>query len=238
MRPHYPLIILGIICFQCTLNIIINLLQQAINPDPKAPHFLLQAGLQFINNPTHALAPPSFYILTTWTNSRTLRIHWFDKEMNPHLEKMMTTQAAGKSEATRQLKEIRQINTKNHQKLRQQQEEEDKQKKDKAEATQCWEEHEKAAKPAKFQPPIEDPIIAYFSKNMRDIMDGVQDMETDDRNQEKENVRSPVKKCSGSSKTTSWRKGNHFVSPTKQESIPQAASWVTSFLDTFIYFHS
>jgi hypothetical protein len=92
---------------------------------------------------------------------------------------MMTTCAAGKSEAARQLEEIRQINKKNHQMLRQQQEEEDKWKKDEAEAAQRREEHEKAAELAKFQPPVEDPTIANFSKNVRGIMDGVQDMETD-----------------------------------------------------------
>ncbi len=69
-------------------------------------------------------------------------------------------------------------------------------------------------------------------------MDGLQDMETDDRTQDEEVVHSPVKKCSVSSKTTSWRKGNHLVSPTKQESIPQATPQATSFLDTFIYPHS
>ncbi len=51
-------------------------------------------------------------------------------------------------------------------------------------------------------------------------------------------MRSLVKKRSGSSKTTSRRKGNRLVSPTKQESIPQAAPWVTSFLDRLIYPHS
>ncbi len=69
-------------------------------------------------------------------------------------------------------------------------------------------------------------------------MDGVQGMETDYRTQEEEDVQSPVKKRSGSSKTASWRRGNCLVSPTKQGSIPQAAPWATSYLDTFIHTYS
>jgi hypothetical protein len=106
------------------------------------------------------------------------------------------------------------------------------------EAARCWEEHEKAVELAKFQPAVEDLTIANFSKNVRDIMDGVQDMETYTLTQDEDDVCSPVKKHSGLSKTTSRRKGDRLVSPTKQESIPQAASWATSFLNTFIYPHS
>ncbi len=153
----------------------------------------------------------------------------------------MITRGSGKLEAAKQLKEIRQMKKKNHQRQCQHKEEEDKWKKDKAEAAQRWEEDEKAAKLDKALPPVEETSIANFSKSVRDIMEGVQDMETEDRPEDEDDLeRSPFKKCPGSSKTASWRRtGICLVSPTiKQESIPQATTWMASFLDTFIYPHS
>ena len=60
-------------------------------------------------------------------------------------------------------------------------------------------------------------------------------MDRDNQTQDEEDVRSPVKKRPGSSKTTSRRNGNRLVLPTKQDPIPQAVPQATSFLDTFIY---
>jgi hypothetical protein len=104
----------------------------------------------------------------------------------------MITRGTGKSETAKQLEEIRQTNKKIYQKQRQQKEEEDKWKKDEAEAAQCQEEGEKATKLDKALPPVEDPLIATFSKSMRDIMEGVQDMETEGQPEDKDNLeRSP-----------------------------------------------
>jgi hypothetical protein len=153
----------------------------------------------------------------------------------------MTTWAAGKADAAKQqLEEIHQMNKKNHQMQRQKKEEEDKRTKDKEEAKQCWEEDKKAA--AAEEPPstTQEPSIANFSKSVRNIMEGVQVMDTDEQLEDKDDTeRSPLKKRSGLSKTASRRTGNHLVSPvTKQESVPQAATWATAFLDTFMYPHA
>ncbi len=156
-------------------------------------------------------------------------------------KEMITTRAAGKSVAAKQqLKEIRQMNKKNHQMQRQQKAEEDKWKRDKAEAAQRQEEVRKATKFAKNLPPIQEPPNADFFKSVCDIMEGVQDMETEEQPGDEDNLEcSPFKKRSGSSKTASQRTGNHLVSPsTKQVAIPLAATWTTSFLDTFIYPYS
>ncbi len=143
----------------------------------------------------------------------------------------MTTRSAGKSEAARQLKEIRQINRKNHQMLHQQQKEEDKWKKDEVEHNIGMRMKRLPNLPSSSRP-LRTPLLLISPKICtRSWMD----METDNRTQEEGDVRSPVKKCSGSNKTTSWRKGNCLVSPTKQESIPQAAPQAASFLDTFIH---
>ncbi len=164
----------------------------------------------------------------------------------------MTTQASGKLEAAKQLEKIRQMNKKNHQLQRQQQEEEDKQKKNKEEAALRREENKKAAELANAQSIMEELSIANFSRSVREIMEGVQDMGTEEEPQDNDGERSPFKKCHGSSKTASRRSGGkHLVSPpTKQEpnpqvaiisqatTIPQAATRVTSFLDKFIYPHS
>ncbi len=153
----------------------------------------------------------------------------------------MITRCTGKLETAKQLKEIRQTNKKTYQKQRQQKEEEDKPKNDEAEAARRWEEDEKATKLDKALPPAEDPSIATFSKSVRDIMEGVQDMETEGQPEDEDDLeRSPFKKRPGSSKVASRRRtGNRLVSPTtEQETIPQAAPRTISFLDTFIYPHS
>ncbi len=152
----------------------------------------------------------------------------------------MITRGSGKPEAAKQLKKIRQMNKKNHQRQHQQKEEEDEWKKDEAEVAQRWQEDEKAAKLEKALPPVEEPSIANFSKSMCDIMEGVHDTETEDQPKDEDDLEcSPFKKHPGSSKTAYWRRtGNCLVSPTtEQESIPQAATQMTSFLDTFIYPH-
>jgi hypothetical protein len=85
-------------------------------------------------------------------------------------KKMMTTWASGKSEAAKQLKEIRQMNKKNHQLQRQQQEEEDKQKKEEEEVARCREENKKAAELANAQSIVEEPSIDNFSRSVCEIM--------------------------------------------------------------------
>ena len=164
----------------------------------------------------------------------------------------MTTRASGKSEAAKQLEEIHQMNKKNHQLQRQQQEEEDKQKKEEEEAAQRREEDKKAAELANTQSIVEEPSIADFSRSVREIMEGVQDMDTEKQPQANDGERSPFKKRHGSSKLASRRSGGKRLvsSPTVQEptpqvvitsqatTIPQAPTCVTSFLDKFIYPHS
>jgi hypothetical protein len=213
---------------------------------PKAP---LPPPAPNISPPCHPpslpLLPPSnrapdltsYDILMAGLYPRPLTI-LMTRKLN---KEMMTTRATGKSFAAKQqVKEIRQMNKKNHQMQRQQKEEEDKWKRDKAEAARPREEERKAAELAKNLPPIQEPPNADFSKSMHDIMEGVQDMETEEQPGDEDNLElSPFKKCPGSSKTASQRTGNNLVSPsTEQEAIPLAATWTTSFLDTFIYPYS
>ncbi len=125
-----------------------------------------------------------------------------------------------------QLEEIRQMNKKNHQMQCQKKKEDDKLKKDKEEAVRRRKEDERAA--AAEEPPstTQEPSIANFSKSMRDIMEGVQVMDTDKQLEDDDDTEhSPLKKCPSLSKMASRRTGNHLVSPvTEQESVPQAAT--------------
>jgi hypothetical protein len=98
----------------------------------------------------------------------------------------------------RELEEIRQMNKRNHQLQRQTEEEESKRQQDeKADAAP-------EDRPMGSEPPRED-AISDFTKEVHNIMSGVQDMETS--NMEKGNnddtMRSPVKKRQGSSKSSS-----------------------------------
>jgi hypothetical protein len=147
---------------------------------------------------------------------------------------MMNTRASGKAAATKQqleLKEIRQMNKKNHQMQCQKKEEEDKRRQD--------EEEKKAAAAEEPSSPARDHTLANFTQSVCGIMEGVQDMETDKpAGVGDDTERSPLKKWSGSSKTGSQRTGTRLVSPPDQGTATQSVSRATAFLDTFIYPHA
>jgi hypothetical protein len=138
-----------------------------------------------------ALDSALVYLPTAWLYLRGLE----GLAMRKLSKERMITRGTGKSEMAKQLEEIRQTNEKTYQKQRQQKEEEDKRKKDKAEAARRREEDEKATELDKALPPVEDPsIAATFSKSVRDIMEGVQDMETEGQPEDEDDLeRSPLK---------------------------------------------
>ncbi len=86
---------------------------------------------------------------------------------------------------------------------------------------------------------MEDAILN-FSNEVHSIMNGVQDMESDDAAlEDKDDMHSPIKTHQGSSKTSSqWNATARQVSPTKSGTTVQSSTWSTSFLDTFVYPHS
>ncbi len=124
----------------------------------------------------------------------------------------MNTRTSGKAAATKQqleLKEIRQMNKKNHQMQRQKKEEEVKQRQDK--------EEKKAAAAEEPSLPARDHTLDNFTQSVCGIMEGVQDMETDKpAGVGDDTERSPLKKQSGLSKTGSQRTGTRLVSPPDQ----------------------
>jgi hypothetical protein len=98
---------------------------------------------------------------------------------------------------TRELDEIRQMNKRNHQLQRQWEEEEAKQQQDKEVGTPPGD------NPMDSAPSAEDAISNFVSK-VHNIMNGVQNMETSNTEKAVNNdIRSPVKKRQGSSKTSS-----------------------------------
>ncbi len=87
-------------------------------------------------------------------------------------------------------------------------------------------------------PTMEDTISNFLNK-VHDIMNRVQDMETDDAAMDNtDNMRSPVKKRQGSSKTSSQRTTNaRQVSPTKSGPTILPSTRKATFLDNFVYPH-
>jgi hypothetical protein len=112
---------------------------------------------------------------------------------------MMNLRSSGNKDKdlTRKLDKIWQMNKQNHQLQRQREEEEAKQQQDKEAGTPPEDD------PVDFAPSAEDAISNFVSK-VHNIMNGVQNMETS--NTEKavnDDICLPVKKCQGSSKTSS-----------------------------------
>ncbi len=104
------------------------------------------------------------------------------------------------------------MNKKNYQMQRQREEEEEKRQKDTEAATPAEEEASFDLKMA-----TED-AISNFLNDVHNIMNGVQEMETNDTGvDDDDNIHSPVKKRQGSSKTSSRRNANaRQVSPNKE----------------------
>ena len=112
---------------------------------------------------------------------------------------MMRLRSSGgmAADMARKLEEIRQMNKKNYQKQRQQEEEEGKRQKDE-EAAACA---ARGAQEEVYPDPLKatEGAISNFLTNVHNIMNGVQDMETNDTAvDDMDNVRSPVKKRQGS----------------------------------------
>jgi hypothetical protein len=113
------------------------------------------------------------------------------------------------------------------------------------------EEEEKRQKDAEAATPAEEDasfdletatedVISNFSNEVRNIMNGVQEMETNDTGMDDDDdIRSPVKKRQGSSKTSSRRNANaRQVSPNKEGPVVLPSAQTTTFLDNFVYPHS
>jgi hypothetical protein len=81
---------------------------------------------------------------------------------------------------------------------------------------------------------VDEYIDDEFSKNVQEIMDGLE-KEGKEPSGKVVEERSLAKKQHGSSKTTTKCKGTRIVSPTEQTSIPKAATRTAFFLDCFIY---
>jgi hypothetical protein len=146
---------------------------------------------------------------------------------------MITRNAKGKGkDLEKELEEIRQLNKKNHQAQRQQEEEDSKRLQDDGQGLNL--EADNDGKPADLEP-FFDKTLLNFTNEVHNIMSGVQDMETSDTEKDnEEELRSPVKKRSGSSKSTSRRKsGARQVSPPETGQATASAARTTTFLDTF-----
>jgi hypothetical protein len=130
-------------------------------------------------------------------------------------------------ELARELDKIRQLNKKNHQAQRQQEEEEAKRQQDEA-----------IALATKEAPVPTDDALANFASEVRNIMDGVHDMETSDTEPAKdEDLCSPPKKRP-STKTASRRNPTHQVSPTEEGQKATTTLKAATFLENFVYPHS
>ncbi len=151
---------------------------------------------------------------------------------SPDMMNLRSSGSKGKDLA-QELEEICQMNKKNYQIQRQRKEEEEKRQKDEEASTPVGED------PIDPRPSTED-TISNFLNDMHNIMNGVQDMETNDTEMDNdEDVRSPVKKCQGSSKTSSRQNANVCqIYPTKEGPTAVPLAQATTFLDNFIYPHS
>ncbi len=138
----------------------------------------------------------------------------------------------------RELEEIHQMNKKNYQMQRQQEEEEEKRQKNEEAATRAARDAQEEVYPDPLM--ATEDAISNFLKDVHSIMNGVQDMETNNTAvDDTDNVRSPVKKRQGSSKTSSQRNANaRQVSPTKAGTTTLSLARTVTFLDNFVYPHS
>ncbi len=85
--------------------------------------------------------------------------------------------------------------------------------------------------------PTMEKTISNFSNEVHDIMNGVQDMETDNAaTNNTDDMHSPVKKHQGSSKTSPQRTANaRQVPPTESGPMVLPSTWTATFLDNFVY---
>ena len=110
-----------------------------------------------------------------------------------------------------ELDEIRLLNKKHHQQERQRKEEEEKRKKD-DEATRVL--ADGAVTTADV--PKEDEDVLNFTADVHNIMNGFEEMETEEHEKDNEDERSPMKKHPGSSKASlsaEQNRGSTGVSP-------------------------
>jgi hypothetical protein len=105
-----------------------------------------------------------------------------------------------------ELDEIRLLNKKHHQQERQRKEEEEKRKKD-DEATMVLEDvtFMTTDVPVPFQEGKEDEDVLNFTADVHNIMNGFEEMETEEHEKDDKDKRSPMKKRPGSSKASSRR---------------------------------
>jgi hypothetical protein len=84
-----------------------------------------------------------------------------------------------------------------------------------------------------------EDAISIFLAYVHNIMNGVQDMETNDAAlDDTDYVRSPVKKWQGSSKTSLQRSANACqVSPTEVATTTLSSARTTTYLNNFVYPH-
>ena len=151
---------------------------------------------------------------------------------------MMGTCSSRRATAmSRELEEIRLMNKKNHQAELQLQEDKEQRKKDAAEASQLLEEASKLIdEDEATQVAAANNDTLNFTKEVCNITDGIDEMESEEQNGGDDDARSPLKKCTGSRKASSCRSTSaRQVSPNKSGSviIQQPTSRTTSFLDTF-----
>ena len=125
---------------------------------------------------------------------------------------MMNLRSSGNKDKdmTHELDEIRQMNKRNHQLQHQKEEEEAKLQQDEEAGNRHGDDPMDPALPA-------EGTIPNFTSEVHNIMNGVQDMETSDTEKGVDaNLRSPVKKRQGSSKSSSRRNaGTRQVSPSE-----------------------
>ena len=119
---------------------------------------------------------------------------------------MHTRSGRGSTAISRELDEIRLLNKKHHQQERQRKEEEEKRKKD-DEATTVLEDDAAttANVPVASQEVNEDEVVLNFTADVHNIMNGFEEMETEEHEEDDEDKRSPMKKRPGSSKASSRR---------------------------------
>jgi hypothetical protein len=157
---------------------------------------------------------------------------------NKEITMMKLRSSGGKAaEMARELDKIHQMNIKNYQMQRQREEEEEKQQKDKEAAERVTDAQDDV--PPDPLPTMED-TISNFSNEVHDIMNGVQDMETDDAvTDDTDDMCSPLKKCQGSSKTSFRRTANaRQVSPTESGPAILPSARKATFLNNVVYPHS
>ncbi len=122
------------------------------------------------------------------------------------------------------------MNKKKKDEIRKQQEEEDKHKKDEEEVEKCTTEEEVSKEVEGITPQV-----------LLDIMNGEESTETsvmqEDNNEDEGEERSPLKKCSGSSKSATRRKPSRpqVTPPDPKITDSMTSANRTTFLDNFVY---